>query len=146
VKLDPSSLYEKSALARRRFSFASGLLLRHTGVQSFDTLAEFEIVLCRPEVMDAAWGAILLGEGLIAVPPAPTFPFAGCFVRKVEASPIKGAGDHADSDRRFSAEAQTDLCGRRVAQHRIAQAQATQATPGWPPPRRQDAGHIRWRC
>ena len=100
-----------------------GLLLRHTGVQSFDTLAEFEIVLCRPEVVGAVWGGVLLGEGLIAVPPAPTSSFADLFVRKLEASPIKGAGDHADSDRRFSEEAQTNLCGRRVAQHHIAQAQ-----------------------
>ncbi len=31
------------------------VLLRHTGVQSFDAFAELEFVLCRPEVMDAAW-------------------------------------------------------------------------------------------
>ena len=40
-----------------------GLLLRHTGVQPFDALAEFEIVLRCAEGMGASWGAVLLGEG-----------------------------------------------------------------------------------
>jgi hypothetical protein len=37
-----------------------GLLLRHTGVQSFDAFAEFENVLRCAEGMGASWGAVLL--------------------------------------------------------------------------------------
>jgi hypothetical protein len=38
------------------------LLLRHTGAQSVDAVAEFEIVLRCAEGMGAAWGAVLLGS------------------------------------------------------------------------------------
>ncbi len=90
-----------------------GLLLRLTRAQPFDAFAEFEFVLCRPEVMDAAWGAILLGEGLIAVPPAPTFSFTGCFVGLV---PPARPGKSAPATRR-----RADFCHMLLSLARMYQ-------------------------